>query len=52
MTRSAQKWLAIGASLTAVTLFIGANAHLLTVALRSQPECREAAGMMPAKRAC
>ncbi|GKY87484.1 hypothetical protein [Sinisalibacter aestuarii] len=52
MTPRAQKHLAIGGALTAVLLVLGANAHLLSVALQSQPECREAAGVMPAKRAC
>ncbi|MDK3075134.1 hypothetical protein QO034_18765 [Sedimentitalea sp. JM2-8] len=52
MTPVVQKRLAIGAALAAVLLFLGANAHLLNVALRSQPECREAAGLTPAKRAC
>ena len=52
MTQVAQKRLAFGTALAAILLFLGANAHLLTVALQSQPECREAAGMMPAKRAC
>lgn len=52
MTQNAQKRLAIGAALTAVLMFLGANAHLLTVALQSQPECREAAGLNPAKQAC
>lgn len=52
MTPGAQKRLAIGAALAALLLFLGANAHLLTVALHSQPECREAAGLIPARRAC
>ncbi len=52
MTPNVQKRLAIGAALTAVVLFLGANAHMLTVALQSQPECREAAGLLPAKPAC
>jgi len=47
-----QKRLAIGAALAAVLLFFGANAHLLTVALQSQPDCRETAGEMPAMRSC
>ncbi|WP_289042556.1 hypothetical protein [uncultured Aliiroseovarius sp.] len=52
MTPTVQKRLAISAALIVAAVFIGANAHLLTVALTSQPECREAAGTMPAKRAC
>ncbi|MCC0062783.1 MAG: hypothetical protein H6895_01685 [Defluviimonas sp.] len=52
MTPGVQKRLAIGAALTVVLLFLGANAHLLAVALHSQPECSEAAGLLPAKPAC
>lgn len=52
MKPAGQKRLAIGAALAAVLLFLGANAHLLTAALQSQPECREIAGLPPAKRAC
>lgn len=52
MKPAVQKWLAIGAALAAALLFLGANAHLLTVALKSQPDCRETAGAMPAKRSC
>lgn len=52
MTPGVQKRLAIGAALTGVLMFFGANAHLLAVALQSQPECRETSGLMPAKRAC
>ncbi len=52
MTPRVQKRLAVGAALTVVALFAGANLHLLTVALQSQPECREAADLIPAKRAC
>lgn len=52
MRPAVQKRLAVGAALAAVLLFLGANAHLLTVALRSQPDCRETAGAMPARRSC
>ena len=52
MTPGVQKRLAIGAALAAILLFLGANVHLLPVALQSQPECREAAGLIPAKRVC
>ena len=52
MRPAVQKRLAIGAALAAVLLFLGANAHLLTVALQSQPDCRETAGEMPAMRSC
>jgi hypothetical protein len=52
------KWLAIVAVL--LTAFIGANAHLVYVAIRSQPECVVATGgdatsgadLRPAKPAC
>ncbi|WP_168173084.1 hypothetical protein [Thioclava sp. F34-6] len=52
MRPAVQKRLAGGAALAAVLLFLAANAHLLTVALRSQPDCRETAGAMPARRSC
>ncbi|WP_167733414.1 MULTISPECIES: hypothetical protein [Thioclava] len=52
MRPAVQKRLAVGAALAAVLLFLAANAHLLTVALRSQPDCRETAGAMPARRSC
>lgn len=52
MRPAAQKRLAVGAAVAALLLFLGANAHLLAVALQSQPECREAAGLEPARRAC
>lgn len=50
---TSQRRLAVFAALLAVTVVITANAHLLAVAIRSQPDCvladRTAA---PAKRAC
>lgn len=52
MKPARQKRLAIGAALAAVLLVLGANAYLLTVALQSQPDCRETAGAMPAMRSC
>lgn len=52
MRPAVQKRLAVGAALAAVLLFLGANALLLTVALQSQPDCRETAGAMPARRSC
>lgn len=52
MTARVQKRLAVGAALSLAVLFVGANLHLLSVAVKSQPECREAAGLTPAKRAC
>lgn len=52
MTHTAQKRLATAAAVLVVLLVLGANAHLLTVALQSQQECRETADKMPARRAC
>jgi hypothetical protein len=52
MTPRAQKRLAIGTALIGCILFIGANAHLLSVSLQSQPECREVPGLVAAKQAC
>lgn len=52
MNAIAQKRLAIAAALAAIGLFLAANAHLVTVAVRSQPDCKLAHGTMPAKRAC
>lgn len=52
MRPAVQKRLAVGAALAAVLLFLGANAHLLTIALQSQPDCRETAGAMPARQSC
>ncbi len=52
MTPRVQKRLAIVGVIVATALFVAANAHLLTVALRSQPECMARAHAEPAKRAC
>lgn len=53
MTAAAQKRLAVLAALLAVTVVMGANAHLLAVAFDSQPRCvAEDGGAAPAKRAC
>lgn len=52
MTARAQKRLAITAAMAVAIVFIGANAHLLTVALTSQPACTAADHAVPAKRAC
>lgn len=51
MTPRAQKTLAIGGAALVALLFLGANAHMLTVALQSQPECR-VSDAAPAKPAC
>ena len=47
-----QKRLAVAGAIAVAALFIVANAHLLAVAMRSQPDCVAAMGAMPAKRAC
>ena len=39
MTVTNQKRLAILGACTLAALFLGANAHLITVAFQSQPEC-------------
>ncbi|MFV0300620.1 MAG: hypothetical protein ACK5IP_07035 [Paracoccus sp. (in: a-proteobacteria)] len=52
MTAGTQKRLAIVAALAVAILFVAANAHLIVVALRSQPDCTLATGAMPARRAC
>lgn len=53
MTRVSQKRLAILGAVVLAGLFLAANAHLLTVAVRSQPDCvAPAPDKPPAKRAC
>lgn len=52
MTARAQKRLAVAGALAGVMLFAAANAHLLSVAFNSQPECSARANAMPARRAC
>lgn len=52
MTAQAQKRLAIAAAVTGAAVFLAANAHLLAVALDSQPACAAVTGAAPAKRAC
>lgn len=48
-----QKRLAIAGALAALGVFIAANVHLVTAALRSQPSCVGIEGApAPAKRAC
>lgn len=51
MTARMQKRLAIGAALLVVVIVFAANAHLLVVAVGSQPGCM-AASAVPAKPAC
>lgn len=52
MRARAQKRLALAGAALAVLLFVAANAHLLNVALVSQPECRVSAQAAPARPAC
>ena len=52
MTVRAQKRLAIAAALIVAVAFVAANAHLLVVAMHSQPHCKMATGAMPARHAC
>lgn len=53
MTRESQKRLAILGAVVLAGLFLAANAHLLTVAVRSQPDCvAPAPDKPPARRAC
>lgn len=52
MSPRLQKRLAVASAIAAATLFVVGNAHLLTVALRSQPECKALVHAVPARRAC
>lgn len=52
MTARAQQGLAIAGALAALAVFLGANAHLLAVALTSQPACAVIDTAAPARRAC
>lgn len=52
MTARMQKRLAILAALAGVVLVIAANAHLLAVAVGSQPACAAVAGAAAARPAC
>lgn len=52
MTARGQKRLAVSTAIVVVVLFVAANVHLLTVALRSQPACTAITAVAPAKRAC
>ncbi len=51
MTVSSQRGLAILAAVTFAGIFIAANAHLISVAVISQPECTASAAKA-AKPAC
>jgi hypothetical protein len=52
MTARAQRLLAIAGAVLTAAVFVGANAHLLAVAIGSQPECVARDARMPAKPAC
>ncbi len=52
MTARAQKRAAIAGAALTVAVFLGANAHLVAVAIGSQPECAARDEAMPAKPAC
>lgn len=53
ITPRAQKRLAILAALAVVGAFIAANAHLVTVAFTSMPDCvQPVPGKAPARPAC
>jgi len=54
MTLTTQKRLAWAGALIVLAIVIASNAHLISVAFRSQPECvaAKSAVATPAKRAC
>ncbi|SEL04602.1 hypothetical protein [Roseovarius nanhaiticus] len=52
MTAAVQRRLAITGAFLAIGLFIAANAHLITVALNSQPDCTLSERAAAAKPAC
>jgi hypothetical protein len=53
MSPSAQKRLALLAAALGIGLFVAANAHLVMVAIGSQPACTASdSGPAPARRAC
>ncbi|GAB2209227.1 hypothetical protein ROS1_60480 [Roseibium sp. ROS1] len=52
MTTISQKRLAIALAAIATAVFVGANAHMLVVAFKSQPACTAAAGAAPARHSC
>ncbi|WP_165802875.1 hypothetical protein [Pelagivirga sediminicola] len=47
-----QRRLAITGALLAAGVFVAANAHLITVAINSQPDCTLSAQAAAAKPAC
>lgn len=53
MTVVSQKRWAIGAAFAALAVFLGANAHLFTVAFQSHPDCATiSADRAPARDMC
>lgn len=53
MTPATQKRLAILGALALVAVFLGANAHLIVVAVQSQPDCVAVSpDRAPARHAC
>ncbi len=52
MTARRQKLLALTAVVAVAAGFVAANAHLIAVAIGSQPPCTAIAGAEPARRAC
>lgn len=52
MTARAQRRAAIAGAVLLAGLFLGANAHLVAVAIGSQPGCVAQDAAMPAKPAC
>lgn len=53
MTRHIQRRLVIIGAAAAIGLFLAANAYLVSVAVKSQPDCVVIEGAAkPAKRAC
>lgn len=53
MTATTQKRLAIGGALLALAVFLGANAHLFTVAFQSHPDCASiSADRAPSRNMC
>ena len=53
MSVTALKLLAFAGALALLAVFLGANAHLVTVAVGSQPPCAEiSADRVPARHSC
>lgn len=52
MSTAFQRRAAIAGACLGVLLFLGANAHLVFVAIQSQPACTATADALPATRIC